>query len=349
MAFTVQPSIPSLSFKNDDTTRMVSDRHSAIAKELSDFFKSRTASLKLSNERQQAFIQQQPWYLIKFQTFCKSEVNPYAPELDYSPFYYVLAEVALVEFSIEQGITNTYHAFIKPNTVPLGYRSQCMESERDVHQIPFDNFGRVTSTYAEIYSSIKTFVHLRQENNYYAPMFCLGEDVDQARFGIKFLQDMSGQRKMPGMDGDLTEKVFDLECLYMYLVDVREQSIQYAAANEDLTRYTYDYSPNTACDFHEDKAGVVSCALGTCKRHCYLMSDVLCGLYEVELTENHLPIEKETGVRVNHMGKDGFRCSARNQSGYAASSAASSTTHSNKRMYESRGSNQEDDFADATK
>jgi hypothetical protein len=338
-----QPVIPT-GLKTDEST-MIHNRQESIIKQLSYFFKDRTTSLKLSNEKQQEFIQQQPWYLIKFQTFCKSEANPYASELDYSPYYYVLAEVALVEFSIEQGIINTYHAFIKPNQVPLGYRSQCMESERDIHQIPLDNFNRITSTYAEIYSNIASFVRLRQENSHYAPLFCLGKDIDQTRFGLKFLQDMSAHRRMAGSE-DLHELVFDLECLYMYLADVRDQTVTYSSANENLTSYTYDYSPNTACDFHEDKAGMVNCALGTCKRYCYLMADVLCGLYEVELTDNHLPIEREAGVRVTHQGQDGFRCSARHQSGYESSKAASisSSTHSQKRMY----ANQDDDFSDAT-
>ena len=37
---------------------------------------------------------------------------------------------------MQEGIQDEYHAFIKPNPVPLGFRSRCMDSERDVHKIP---------------------------------------------------------------------------------------------------------------------------------------------------------------------------------------------------------------------
>lgn len=96
-------------------------------------------------------IKKQHWYFINFQTFCKSEVNP-DPTYDYSP-YFVLAEVkiyilinvyflflfeyfsikvALLEFSLEEGIIDEYHAFIKPNKIPLGYTSQCMDCSKEV-------------------------------------------------------------------------------------------------------------------------------------------------------------------------------------------------------------------------
>lgn len=41
-------------------------------------------------------------------------------------------KVALLEYSLEKGIVDEYHAFIKPNKIPLGYTSQCMDCSKEV-------------------------------------------------------------------------------------------------------------------------------------------------------------------------------------------------------------------------
>jgi hypothetical protein len=78
-------------------------------------------------------ITNQRWYFIKFQTFCKSDVNP-DTQFNYKP-YFVLAEVALIEYTLANGIQREYHTFIKPNKIPLGYTSQCMERSREVRLV----------------------------------------------------------------------------------------------------------------------------------------------------------------------------------------------------------------------
>jgi hypothetical protein len=122
----------------------------------------------------------------------------------------------------------------------------------------------------------------------------------------------------------LYEQVYDLECLFMHLAEKCGQAVSYSSANQDLIRYSYDYSPNTACSFHTSSdVGTVPCALGVCKRLCYLMSDVLCEPYNVEITPSHLPIEQEAGVRITHMGNEEFGCTSRHAAPYAESRTAS--------------------------
>jgi hypothetical protein len=148
-------------------------RHKTILDQLIAHLEFRIDQLSIDRADSQSvrqIVSEQPFYIIKFQTFCKSEINPFKSSLDYNP-YFVLAEVGLVEYSVHQGITNIYHAFIKPNEIPLGYRSQCMETERDVLGIPLNNFKEVTSTWAEIFLNICTFVKPQDSNNGYAPLF----------------------------------------------------------------------------------------------------------------------------------------------------------------------------------
>ncbi len=76
-------------------------------------------------------IANQRWYFIKFQSFCKSDSNGDIKP-NYRP-YFVLAEVALIEYTLKDGILKEYHSFIKPNQIPLGYTSQCMERSKEVN------------------------------------------------------------------------------------------------------------------------------------------------------------------------------------------------------------------------
>ncbi len=78
--------------------------------------------LKRKEMRQQSLklnvLKNQHWYFIKFITFCKADKGP--PPFEHFEPYYVLGEVALVEYSLKEGIVAEYHTFIQPNQIPLG-------------------------------------------------------------------------------------------------------------------------------------------------------------------------------------------------------------------------------------
>jgi hypothetical protein len=238
-------------------------------------------------EKNVEFIKNQRWYFIKFQSFCKSEMNP-MHEYDYSP-YYVLAELGLVEFSLQEGITNQYHTFIQPNKIPVGYRSQCMDSSRDVHHIPMDNFDEHYKPYSVIYSDILKFIEKKKENNNFTPLFCLNKDIVETKFGLKFLSDCSSKKC------ERVDKIYDLESLVIFFGSLRNCDISNASAHELLTSFSYDYASNTRCAFHEED-GSVYCSLGYVKRFAYLISDHICQLYDIQVTDKHLPVEKPVGT-----------------------------------------------------
>lgn len=104
------------------------------------------------------FAVNQRWFFMKFISFCRCDI-----ESDYYGYfpYFVLGEVGIVEYSLSDGVIGSYHAFIKPNTIPQGYLSKCIESSRDYHKIPYkgkENATLVTKSYVEIYKDIYKFV-----------------------------------------------------------------------------------------------------------------------------------------------------------------------------------------------
>lgn len=274
-------------------------------------------------------IKDQHWYFIKFQTFCKSDVNP-DKDYDYDP-YFVLAEVALIEYSLREGIINEYNSFIKPNKIPLGYTSQCMDCSKEEHQIPLYGFNQVKKTYSEIYKDIERFLKKKKENNFEVLLFCMEKYIDATNFGLKFLYNNTPISN----DGFPFTKIYDLENLVVNLGKHCNVDYSLESARDLLTSYTFDYTPNSRCDFHED-LGTNYCSLGLVKKYSFLISDNICQSYDINLTSHHIPVQKPVGTVVYN---DGYKSSR--VSSYKNSTTSLNTYSSNSSAM--RYNNQEDD------
>lgn len=118
----------------------------------------------------------------------------------------------------------------------------------------------------------------------------MSEDIDETKFGLKYLFDQaistSSKRNIDVKIKDLSKAVYDLELL---VVALSQHKFAENMAHDFLTRFSYDYSASTKCDFHDD-AGVIYCALGLVKRKAYLISDHLCPLYNIKGTRSILLI-----------------------------------------------------------
>ncbi|XP_055929276.1 uncharacterized protein LOC129960136 isoform X2 [Argiope bruennichi] len=53
-------------------------------------------------------------------------------------------------------------------------------------------------------------------------------------------------------------------------------------------RSCFNYHSSARCDFHDEK-DTPHCALAYCKCLCYLLSDAVCPVFDVVLTERHIP------------------------------------------------------------
>lgn len=76
---------------------------------------------------------------------------------------------------------------------------------------------------------------------------------------------------------------------------VSSLNLSYNAARDLLTSYSFDYSPNSRCEFHEE-AGSTFCALGFAKRAAFHISDRICKSYGIEVTPKHIPVEEPVGT-----------------------------------------------------
>ena len=143
-------------------------------------------------------IKNQKWYFIKFQTYCKTDeeieenCRYVLAEVNFKCVYFILkslkiySKVAVIEYSLAEGITNEYNEFIKPEIIPPGYTALCKEKSKAYHQIPLD-YSEANSNYGSIYSNILKIVLPNDENGFYTPLFCLNEDYNEVKYGLTWL------------------------------------------------------------------------------------------------------------------------------------------------------------------
>lgn len=124
----------------------------------------------------------------------------------------------------------------------------------------------------------------------------MSKEIEETRFGLRFLYHQARKEELNFKPPD---KVYELECLANVLGFYGSHEIAFGSALDMLTAYTYDYTTDTRCDFHEE-LGTINCALGVVKRYCYLISDNLCQMFNIKITENHIPIEKPVGTLINN-------------------------------------------------
>ena len=124
----------------------------------------------------------------------------------------------------------------------------------------------------------------------------MSKDIEETRFGLRFLEHQAHKEEL---DLKPIKKVYELECLANVLAFYGKHELAFGSALDLLTSYTYDYTANTRCDFHEE-LGTIHCALGVVKRYCYLISDSICQMYNIRITENHIPLQKPVGTLINN-------------------------------------------------
>ncbi|XP_076330203.1 protein maelstrom homolog [Tachypleus tridentatus] len=194
---------------------------------------------------------------------------------------YIPLEIGIVEYSIGRGIIRRFHKFINSGTIPTGYTRRAKEHSEQYHQIPIFNFNQGDENYHRVYLQIKKFIN-PDEVDPCPPLFCPSDQLSQMKGCLKWLHEQACER------GHQTLACWNLTVLLSELRLKVNQPIPKVIAEDYLTKTTFDYIPNTRCDFHEELDSP-HCALGRAQRLCFMLSDAVCKYYDIEPTLNHLP------------------------------------------------------------
>ncbi|CAM4780937.1 unnamed protein product [Rotaria magnacalcarata] len=229
-----------------------------------------------------------PIYIINFQTFCKVDEEDGGQ--------YVPAELCILRYTLADGPTTFRQAFIKPDKIPTGYMSACLEHLKGTHEIPLKDFAEATDNYKMLYQQLKSILipnAVTKPSN-------LSED-DRVR--RRYLRSIQPCIFFPAVEYEQTSKLFDwlqekaegikpnkdtrlvnfasVESLIMLLVELKKQRISRDDVNKTFENAAYSFMIEERCNYHS-QLGISYCSVARCYASAKLISSYLNQLYAPE-------------------------------------------------------------------
>jgi protein maelstrom len=68
-------------------------------------------------------------------------------------------EIAIAEFSLIHGIHTTFHQFVDPGPIPMGYRYEAQSQSERTHMVPVEGFELATKNYRQLLTDLKSFTN----------------------------------------------------------------------------------------------------------------------------------------------------------------------------------------------
>uniref|UniRef100_A0A8C8VF23 Protein maelstrom homolog n=1 Tax=Pelusios castaneus TaxID=367368 RepID=A0A8C8VF23_9SAUR len=190
-------------------------------------------------------------------------------------------EIGCIKYSLKDGIISDFHRFIDPGEVPRGFRFHCQAASNATHKIPISGFELSNASYPVVLRELYSF--LRLNSSRWPPVYCKSDDWYRVNWCLKQMAKEAGTRTQLEL---LTVEDLVME-LYQWKLQ-KEPSKTWVRNLLDV--FVWDYSSNTRCKWHEEN-DILFCALATCKKAAYCISNSLASVYGVSLTAAHLPLQ----------------------------------------------------------
>ena len=218
-------------------------------------------------------------YLVHFSTFLLTRDDKVVP-----------AEGALLEFSVNSGITKCWHSYLEPGEIPMGTRSDCYAKAQKTHLLPLDDENLFINSYEDVLDDINNIL-MSQENYEIQPVFCLTEEKREIKLVLDEIYHRGGAEKDMAIP-----KVYNLEDWLFYLEKSMKNEPEFAyPGNESVkgfasnTAALYKLQNNNfkeipACSFHEEHYKSEFCSLAIVRNRAFTIMDRLCDVSNVLIT-----------------------------------------------------------------
>ncbi|XP_063160495.1 protein maelstrom homolog [Candoia aspera] len=192
-------------------------------------------------------------------------------------------EIGCIKYSLKDGIIAEFHHFINPGEVPRGFRFHCQAAGDATHRIPISGFDIETASYSVVLHELYTFIQPHRGN--WPPVYCKSDDHFRVNWCLKYMAKETG-----------TVNHLELLSVEDLVVELHYHKLQKEPSKtwvcNTLDASIWDYSGSTRCQWHEEN-DIVFCALATCKKIAYCISNSLANMYEIQLTASHLPLPEK--------------------------------------------------------
>ncbi|KAM4046729.1 protein maelstrom homolog isoform 2-T2 [Anomaloglossus baeobatrachus] len=192
---------------------------------------------------------------------------------------FVPCEIGCVRYSLQEGVIDSFHKFIDPGELPLGFRYYCQAGSAATHQIPVSGFELASRDYHNLFYSLCSFVCPAAKRC--TSVYCKSLDIPRVRWCLQWLAVKAG-----------IENLFELQDIETLIIRYYKEKLNEEPSKSSVHRLLdvvqWDYANNTRCKWHEDN-DMWYCALASCKKITYCISRALASVYNVVLTGAHLP------------------------------------------------------------
>uniref|UniRef100_A0A8C0GFE6 Protein maelstrom homolog n=1 Tax=Chelonoidis abingdonii TaxID=106734 RepID=A0A8C0GFE6_CHEAB len=186
-------------------------------------------------------------------------------------------EIGCVKYSLQDGITADFHRFVDPGEVPRGFRFHCQAASDATHKIPISGFELSNAGHPVVLRELYSFV--RPNRGRWPPVYCKSDDWYRVNWCLKWMA---------------KENQLELHSVENLVVELYQRKLQKEPSKtwvrNLLDVFVWDYSSNTRCKWHEEN-DILFCALASCKKTAYCISNTLASVYGVSLTTAHLPLQ----------------------------------------------------------
>jgi protein maelstrom len=220
---------------------------------------------------------------------------------------YLGCEIALAEFSFVDGIRKTYHAFINPGEIPVGYAFLATKRATQTHLIPLppDGFGS-ESEHLEIFNNIRSFLMGENgEETKLPPLYTRPRDIDAVESVLRQLRESAG----PCINSERDS--FHVYSFCKLFHELRNPSVGIPSSvilppnfldEHELINDSLQCTEGISCDFHDELEAMQHCSLSYVQRWSFLIMEQCRGPLAIEIVPgNHCDFSTYLANRARSM------------------------------------------------
>jgi len=176
--------------------------------------------------------------------------------------FYIPCEVAVVKFSVAEGVTQAWTELISPlDSIPLGYKYRCVRHSRVTHNLT-DDFEDYETDYKTVVRSLKEFLggpgHLPSSS--LPPLYVMpGVETEAAQCILRFMLDHAS---LPTEE----MRVYPLPQLLLTLCPLIPS---FSLATSLLTSDPFSHQPSLSCWLHSSLNNHHHCSLSIAARRAF--------------------------------------------------------------------------------
>ena len=222
-------------------------------------------------------------------------------------------ELGLVTYSLAEGVCTPFHRFTDPGPVPMGYMHKVMTHVNETHRIPLSNFDEAIGRrnkereFADMLDEVCIVIsdcQFQYKGRTCFLIFTRDEMMEQLKGTLRHYIETARHAELHSMWEEGRLRVADIGYLITRLYRAAGILMAQPLCADIPNMASFDWMAGS-CKYHTDIDNN-DCALGVCKRWCYLISDSLLEAYDIDPVEGkHLPVSTQSQIHVQEADSDG--------------------------------------------